>query len=108
MFFCFFLSFTALAQSEREKQINDLPKNSDSYYLYEGPESNFDTRVENVNRNSNTTQTREDRLNKINQNRKDNSLLRQGGEKDIRKDKENMSTLSFNLFLYIVDKFKED
>ncbi len=37
---------------------------------------------------------------------KQGNIYRQGGEKDMRKD--NVSTLSFNLFLYIVDKFKED
>jgi hypothetical protein len=37
---------------------------------------------------------------------KNNNIYKQAGEKDVRK--ENVSTLSFNLFLYIVDKFKED
>ncbi|AWW30524.1 hypothetical protein DN752_10520 [Echinicola strongylocentroti] len=39
--------------------------------------------------------------------RKENPIYKAGGEKETKKDKE-MSTLSFNLFLYIVDRFKED
>ncbi|WP_106132598.1 hypothetical protein [Mongoliibacter ruber] len=101
---CFLLSFASMAQSERERQINDLPKNSDLYNNYENPESNYDTRVENYNRNSSNAQIKEE--NKNNSIRKDNPMFKNGGEKDFKK--ENMSTLSFNLFLYIVDKFKED
>jgi hypothetical protein len=101
---CFLLSFASFAQTEREKQINDIPRNSDLYNSYESPESNYDTRVENSARNN--TYSKEENTNRLNNIRKDNPIYRQGGEKDIKK--ENMSTLSFNLFLYIVDKFKED
>ncbi|MBD8488680.1 hypothetical protein IFO69_07990 [Echinicola sp. CAU 1574] len=38
--------------------------------------------------------------------RKENPIYKASGEKDVKKDE--MSTLSFNLFLYIVDRFKED
>lgn len=38
--------------------------------------------------------------------KKENQVFRSEGEKDSKKD--GISTLSFNLFLYIVDKFKED
>ncbi|GGF33843.1 hypothetical protein [Echinicola rosea] len=38
--------------------------------------------------------------------RKDNPIYKAGGEQEAKK--EEMSTLSFNLFLYIVDRFKED
>jgi len=37
---------------------------------------------------------------------KENPIYKASGEKDVKK--EEMSTLSFNLFLYIVDRFKED
>ncbi|AGA77758.1 hypothetical protein [Echinicola vietnamensis] len=38
--------------------------------------------------------------------RKENPIYKSGGEQETKK--EEMSTLSFNLFLYIVDRFKED
>lgn len=103
---CFLISFTSMAQSEREKQINDLPRNSDIYNNHENPESNYDTRIEAYSKSTNNTQTREENTNKSNLVKRENPIYKQGGEKDIKK--ENMSTLSFNLFLYIVDKFKED
>ncbi len=101
---CFLLSFASFAQTEREKQINDIPRNSDYYNNYESPESNYDTRVENSVKSN--VHSREENTSRLNNARKENPIYKQGGEKDFKK--ENMSTLSFNLFLYIVDKFKED
>lgn len=105
--FCFLVSFASFAQSDRERQLNDLHRNSDIYSSYESPESNYDTRVENAVRSNSSVQAKDDAILKSSsQNKRDNPIYRHGGEKDIKK--ENMSTLSFNLFLYIVDKFKED
>lgn len=103
---CLFLSSNSFAQSEREKSAQDLPKNSDGIGQFESPEStSFEIRNEQFNR-TNSNQNRENSLNTTNSVRKENPIYKQGGEKDVRK--EGMSTLSFNLFLYIVDKFKED
>jgi acyl-CoA-binding protein len=99
--FCLFLSFASYGQGERDRNSPDLPKNSDSIGQFEGQEtSSFENRSDNtstkdINQNPNNAQVK-----------KENPLFKQGGEKDVKK--EGMSTLSFNLFLYIVDKFKED
>ncbi|UCS94398.1 hypothetical protein KZP23_05060 [Echinicola marina] len=37
---------------------------------------------------------------------KENPIYKASGEKEV--DQEEMSTLSFNLFIYIMDRFKED
>ncbi|WP_373493166.1 hypothetical protein [Aquiflexum sp.] len=105
--FCLFFNFASFAQNERDRNIPDSPRNSDAVNQFESPESSIsEQKSENFQRQSasptveiktgtNTTQTK-----------KDNPLYKMGGEKEIKK--EGMSTLSFNLFLYIVDKFKED
>lgn len=103
--FCLFLSFASFAQNERDRNIPDLPRNNDSASQYESPESSTsEQKFENFNKQT---------VSPIGESKaaptpvkKDNSLYKVGGEKDIKK--EGMSTLSFNLFLYIVDKFKED
>jgi len=101
---CLILSSYSFAQSEKSAQ--DLPKNSDGIGQFESPEfSSFELRNEQLNR-TNSNQNRENSLNTTNSMKKENPIYKQGGEKDGRK--EGMSTLSFNLFLYIVDKFKED
>ena len=104
--FCLLLSFSAQAQSERERVIQDLPSNSDNFGQYESPEASvMDLKYENSRNNANKTIE----LKPFNGNqttKRENPVYRQGGERDNRK--EGMSTLSFNLFLYIVDKFKED
>ncbi|WP_106567202.1 hypothetical protein [Cecembia rubra] len=103
---CLFLSSYSFAQSEREKSTQDLPKNSDGIGQFESHESgSLELRNELLNR-SNLNQNKDNSLNATNSNRRENPIYKQGGEKDVKK--EGMSTLSFNLFLYIVDKFKED
>lgn len=102
--FCLFLNFASFAQGERDR--NDLPKNTDTMGQYESPESSaMEMKNENYFRNTTTVKNNPAPINN-NQVRKDNPIYKQGGEKDAKK--EGMSTLSFNLFLYIVDKFKED
>ncbi|EKB49515.1 hypothetical protein B879_01912 [Cecembia lonarensis LW9] len=104
--FSFFFSFAALAQGEKEKGMQDFPRNPDDLGQLESSEfSQLDWRQENQRLNA--IKPLEGK-NPNNQNllRKENPIYRQGGEKDGRK--EGMSTLSFNLFLYIVDKFRED
>lgn len=105
--FCLFLSFASFAQNERDRNIPDLPRNNDSASQYESPESSIsEQRTENFQRQSITPVTESKPVILPLQNKKDNSIYKVGGERDSKK--EGMSTLSFNLFLYIVDKFKED
>lgn len=102
--FCLFLNLTSFAQGERER--NDMPKNTDTMGQFESPESAaMEMKNENYFRSTTTVKNNPTPINN-NQVRKDNPIYKQGGEKDTKK--EGMSTLSFNLFLYIVDKFKED
>lgn len=104
--FCLFLSFTSFAQGERDRNSPDLPKNNDSIGQYDIPESSYENRSDNTFRQNNLP-PKDVNLNSSNtQIKKENPLFKQGGERDVKK--EGMSTLSFNLFLYIVDKFKED
>ena len=105
--FCLFLSFASFAQGERDRNSPDLPKNNDSIGQYDIPESpSYENRSDNTFRQNNLP-PKDVNLNSSNtQIKKENPLFKQGGEKDVKK--EGMSTLSFNLFLYIVDKFKED
>jgi hypothetical protein len=96
-------SINAFGQVEQDRNIPELPKNIDNSGNFENPESvvadqksdNFYRSTAVKNRNQNPSPQR-----------KENPILKQGGEKDTKK--EGMSTLSFNLFLYVVDKFKED
>ena len=105
--FCLFLGFASFAQGERDRNSPDLPKNNDSIGQYDIPESpSYENRSDNTFRQNNLP-PKDVNLNSSNtQIKKENPLFKQGGEKDVKK--EGMSTLSFNLFLYIVDKFKED
>lgn len=104
--FCVLFSFNSFAQGEKEKGMQDFPRNTDDLGQFESPESTqTDWRLENNRLNSvksaeNKAQTPQNTV------RRENPIYRQGGEKDTRR--EGMSTLSFNLFLYIVDKFRED
>jgi hypothetical protein len=103
--FCLFLSFASFAQGERDRNIPDLPKNNDSANQYESPESsNSEQKSENFQRQS--VSPIGESKSAVTPVKKDNAFYKAGGEKEIKK--EGMSTLSFNLFLYIVDKFKED
>ncbi|WP_194973409.1 hypothetical protein [Aquiflexum lacus] len=105
--FCLFLSFASFAQNERDRVVPDLPRNSDTVNQYEGSESSTsEQKSENVQKQS-IAPLIESKSGVTNtQTKKDNAIYKMGGEKEIKK--EGMSTLSFNLFLYIVDKFKED
>lgn len=105
--FCVFFTFASFAQNERDRNIPELTRNNDSANQFESPESSvLEQKTENYQRQS-IPSTRETKIGSTTpQAKKDNPIYKMGGEKEIRK--EGMSTLSFNLFLYIVDKFKED
>ncbi|MCL6261129.1 hypothetical protein M3O96_18640 [Aquiflexum sp. TKW24L] len=100
------MSFVSFAQSDRERNFPDLPKNNDAVSQYESPESsNMEFKQENTQK-TNLNPVKDTKSTTANGLKKDNLLYKQGGEKDSKK--EEISTLSFNLFLYIVDRFKED
>lgn len=101
------MSFASFAQNERDRNIPDLPRNSDSPSQFESPESSIsEQKAENLQRQSISPMAEPKSGTNSTQGKKDNAIYKMGGEKEIKK--EGMSTLSFNLFLYIVDKFKED
>ncbi|WP_373520406.1 hypothetical protein [Aquiflexum sp.] len=105
--FCLFLSFASFAQNERDRNTPELPRNSDSANQFESPESSIsEQKSENFQRQSVSPTIETKSGTNTTQFKKDNAIYKMGGEKEIKK--EGMSTLSFNLFLYIVDKFKED
>lgn len=105
--FCVFFSFASFAQNERDRNIPDLPRNNDSANQYESPESSIlEQKSENSSKSPVLPIVESKSSNNPAQTKKDNAIYKMGGEKEIKK--EGMSTLSFNLFLYIVDKFKED
>lgn len=107
LFLGLFVSFVSFAQSDRERNLPELSKNNnESGANFENSEPSLnESRQENSQRNTlnpvkDTKPTNSSSL------KKENPLFKQGGEKDAKK--EEISTLSFNLFLYIVDRFKED
>jgi hypothetical protein len=105
-FLGFIVSFVAFGQSDRERNFPDLPKNSESSTQFESPESSTgESRQESVQRTT-LNPVKDSKSNTSSSLKKENPLFKQGGEKDVKK--EEISTLSFNLFLYIVDRFKED
>jgi len=102
----FIMSFVSYAQTERERNFPDLPKNTEQSTQFEGSESSsVDSKQDNGQRTT-LNPVKDSKPATATGLKKDNPLYRQGGEKDAKK--EEISTLSFNLFLYIVDRFKED
>ncbi|SMD42921.1 hypothetical protein SAMN00777080_1490 [Aquiflexum balticum DSM 16537] len=105
--FCLFLSFASFAQNERDRNIPDMPRNIDAPNHFENSESSaLEPKTENFQKQSVAPARNIQQSNNLNPVKKEPSIYKEGGEKEMRK--EGMSTLSFNLFLYIVDKFKED
>ncbi|KEO73178.1 hypothetical protein [Anditalea andensis] len=106
-FLAFILSsicaLNAYAQGEDRNRNIPETRIDDNFGAMESPEAN----VMDYNSKSSTSipSTPKEKVNTGITN-KNKDIYKQGGEKDVRK--ENVSTLSFNLFLYIVDKFKED
>lgn len=86
-----------------------MPRNIDSPGMgqFENSEtSSYETKTENFQKQSVAPTRSNHQSNNLIPLKKDPTIYKEGGEREIRK--EGMSTLSFNLFLYIVDKFKED
>jgi len=94
--FCVAVSFNALGQEERIRAISDSPT------IYERTDDRADSYPSSVEKNNGETEQ------KVPLQKKENKehIYKQKGEKDVKN--EGLSTLSFNLFLYVVDRFKED
>ncbi|MFD2034455.1 hypothetical protein ACFSKL_06615 [Belliella marina] len=104
--FCTLGFVNTFAQGDKDRNLPDVPKTVDNPVNFENPESvNLDSKVE-LNTKQNNTSKEIKSATSQNPVRKENPIYKQGSDKDVKK--EGMSTLSFNLFLYIVDKFKED
>ena len=103
---CLIANLDLKAQGEREKNIQELSKENDHSSQYENESSVFEPKADNYYLPYSQSSRDSKSSGASNLNVKDQQLYKQGGEKDLKK--EGMSTLSFNLFLYIVDKFKED
>lgn len=106
--FCVLGSLNAFAQGEKEKNLPDMPsKTNDMAGTFENHESTaIDSKYDFSLKQNNPHVNKDSKPVQNTVIRKDNPLYRQGSDKEVKK--EEMSTLSFNLFLYIVDKFRED
>lgn len=95
--FCFFASFEGWAQEESREAITGSTLGNDPINgLEESALETENKKSEVRNGNNFAVQPKE---------KGEEHLPKEGGERE--SNKEGMSTLSFNLFLYVVDKFKE-
>ncbi len=103
----FFLVFNAVSygQSDRDRHLPDTPRNAENNSNFESPESATDYRNDSYYK-SNNTKTSKSTVQSSTTPKKENPIYKQGSDKEVKR--ESSSTLSFNLFLYVVDKFKED
>jgi len=101
--FSAFFAFTALAQGEERNRNMPETRVDDNFGAMESPEA---TVIEYSSKSANTSSSSKVTNSPTVPTNRNKDIYKQTGEKDVRK--ENVSTLSFNLFLYIVDKFKED
>jgi len=101
--FSAFCTVNSFAQGEDRNRNIPESRVDDNFGAMESPEAN----VMDYNSKSSVTSTSANKEKATaSPNNRNKDIYKQAGEKDVRK--ENVSTLSFNLFLYIVDKFKED
>lgn len=106
LFFGLFLSTSVVAQSHKDKNMPDVPKSADVVNFDTSDASFVDSR-DAISSKPAPAQIRNTTSTTPTAAKKENPLFKQGSDKDQVK-KENKSTLSFNMFLYIVDKFRED
>ena len=92
--FGLFVSFDAAAQDERTRIVSDSPDGLEQVTDIEA--ADFSKSSDELGEGKSPLPQKENK----------DHLSRQRGEKDVRK--EGVSTLSFNLFLYVIDRFKED
>jgi len=103
--FCVAGAYGSMAQHRDVERNMPEVRVDDNIPHMESPEAGNTDYSSNFKRPADNKSTSKDKLQ--NSQHSNNPLYRQGGDKDVAK-RENVSTLSFNLFLYIVDKFKED
>ncbi|UJP65694.1 hypothetical protein [Mongoliitalea daihaiensis] len=105
IFFGFLMSGNTLAQSDKDRNMPDVPKSAD-VVNFETVDASYVEGKDGIGSKPAPAKipaaTPSAPVVK-----KENPLFKQGSDKEQVK-KESMSTLSFNLFLYIVDKFRED
>lgn len=106
IFFGLFTSTAVIAQSDKDRNMPDVPKSAD-VVNFDNSEASFMETRDMVGIRPAPAPTKSNTLSIAPVAKKENPLYKQGSDKEQVK-KESMSTLSFNLFLYIVDKFRED
>ena len=94
--FCSFVTFSAAGQGERIKSHEDNPAEFETITDHVGQDF--------LNSEKNNAETTAGKVTIKKENKEQLNKHRVG--KNAKK--EGMSTLSFNLFLYVVDRFKED
>jgi hypothetical protein len=98
LLFCLIGSFEVSAQEEKGKVISSPNQEFDDLIEIENPEiSDSESKSLKIKEQKKTFTPQKDI--------KNDQLYQQRGEKEVKK--EGLSTLSFNLFLYVADKFKE-
>ena len=98
LLFCLIGSFEVSAQEEKGKVISSPNQEFDDLIEIENPAiSGSENKSLKVKEQEKTSTPQKDI--------KNDQLYQQRGEKEVKK--EGLSTLSFNLFLYVADKFKE-
>ena len=97
--FCLVGSFDILAQEERGRINSDSNQGMDQVDESVDMQADFTEAKSVKTPNQNVISTPQNDT-------KNEQLYRQGGEKEVKN--EGLSTLSFNLFLYVADKFKEN
>jgi hypothetical protein len=102
--FCVVCAFESVAQNHEGDRNMPEVRVGENYGVMESPESGNTYHSSPAKSSVDTKSSDKDKL--PSNSGRSSSLYRQGGEKDVKRD--NVSTLSFNLFLYIVDKFKEE
>lgn len=106
IFFGLFTSTAVIAQSDKDRNMPDVPKSAD-VVNFDNSEASFMETRDMVGIRPAPAPTKNNTFSIAPVAKKENPLYKQGSDKEQVK-KESMSTLSFNLFLYIVDKFRED
>lgn len=106
IFFGFFLTATSVAQSDKDRNMPDVPRTADAVN-FESSDASYVESRDMISVRPAPAAIKPASTPTTPAQRKENPLFKQGSDKEQVK-KESMSTLSFNLFLYIVDKFRED
>jgi hypothetical protein len=106
IFFGLFASTAVVAQSDKDRNMPDVPKSAD-VVNFDNVDASFMETRDMVGIRPAPAPAKNNTILIAPPVKKENPLFKQGSDKEQVK-KESMSTLSFNLFLYIVDKFRED